>query len=138
MKKLMIGGTALVKLGSSRQTDDIYYLINDTDSDEMFIHDKENNIDYVNANGHDFYGEIWEMESDNIGEIASPKALLELKAFAFVQHCKHGFWDKANDAEFDIKYLVGKYNLTDMPILRRYITDGELKEVKKVISSVRK
>ncbi len=138
MKKLLIGGTALVKLGSSRKTEDIAYLINDESTDDMFIHDKEKNIDYVNANGHNFYSEIWEMEKNNIGEIASPKALLELKAFAFVQHCLNGFWQKADDAEFDIKYLVRKYNLESPKIIKDYVSEGQYNEVEKLVDAVRR
>jgi hypothetical protein len=91
MKKLMIGGAALVKLGSSRSTQDVDYLVCDKSTDDNFIHDKEKNIDYINANGHPFFEEIWQAEKNNIGEIASPQSLLELKAFAFVQLCLNGF-----------------------------------------------
>lgn len=138
MKKLMIGGTALVKLGSNRKTEDVDYLVNDKTTDDMFIHDKENNVDYVNANGHDFYHEIWEMEKDNIGEIASPQALLELKAFAFVQHCLNGFWQKADETEFDMKFLVRKYNLGGVKIVGKYVDEGQLSEINKVIDSTRR
>lgn len=138
MKKLMIGGTALVKLGSNRMTNDVDYLINDRSRDDMFIHDKENNIDYINANGHEFYREIWDMEEGNIGEIASPQALLELKAFAFVQHCQNGFWQKADETEFDMRFLVRKFNLNELKIVDKYIGKGELEEVEKVINSVRR
>lgn len=134
----MIGGAALVKLGSSRKTEDLDYIVNDESTDDMFIHDQENNIDYINANGHDFFGEIWEMEENNIGEMASPQALLELKVFAFVQHCLNGFWQKADDAEYDIRFLVRKYNLETLKIVDKYISKGQLSEVEKVIKSVRK
>lgn len=138
MRKLMIGGTALVKLGSDRQTDDVYYLINDEETTDMFIHDKKNNIDYINANGHNFYAEIWKMEGKNIGEIASPQALLELKTFAFVQHCLNGHWHKADASEYDMKFLIRKYNLKGVKVVIKYISEGELEEVKKVIGSVRR
>ena len=134
----MIGGTALVKLGSNRKTEDVDYLINDESTDDMFIHDKENNIDYINANGHDFYFDIWEMESKNCGEIASPQALLELKAFAFVQHCLNGFWQKADETEFDMKFLVRKYNLKEVKIVKNYVDEGQFSEIKKVINSTRR
>src|SRR5699024_514537 len=119
-------------------TEDVDYLINDESTEDMFIHDKESNIDYVNANGHKFYQEIWEMEKDNIGEIASPQALLELKAFAFVQHWLNGFWQKADETEFDMKFLVRKYNLDEVRIVGKYVDAGQLSEINKVINSTRR
>jgi hypothetical protein len=138
MKQLMIGGTALIKLGSSRHAEHVDYLINDKSTDDMFIHDKDNNIVYVNANGHNFYNEIWEMEKNNIGEIASPRALLEMKVFDFIQHYLNGFWQKVDDAEYDIRFLVRKYNLERVEIVDKYISDGQLSEVKKIINTTRK
>ena len=95
-KQLLIGGQALVKLGSSRTTLDTDYLISDAENGLAFMHDKENNIDYCNANGNKFFKEIWEMEENNNGEMASAQALLELKAYSFVQHCLNGFFKKAD------------------------------------------
>ncbi len=137
-KQLLIGGQALVNLGSSRSTKDTDYLINDTKSKLAFIHDIDNNIDYCNANGLKFFAEIWEMEKNNIGPIASPQALLELKAFAFVQNCLQGFWKKANDAEYDIKFLVLEFGLSKIKITNKYISKGELEEVNKVINSAKR
>jgi hypothetical protein len=137
-KQLMIGGTALNKLGSTRQTKDVDYLIFDNNSNVPFVHDKENNIDYCNANGNKFFAEIWKMEEKNNGEIATPQALLELKAYAFVQHCQNGFWKKADDCEFDIKFLVREFNMTGVKIVNKFITSGELSEIEKVIKSVKK
>jgi len=137
-KQLMIGGTALNKLGSSRITKDIDYLVFDSENKTAFSHDKEKNIDYCNANGNKFFAEVWKMEKNNVGEIASPQALLELKAYAFVQHCKNFFFQKADDCEFDIKYLVRQFNLTGVKIVNKFITAGELSEVEKIINSVKK
>lgn len=133
----MIGGQALVKLGSNRSTLDTDYLINDLSNDRAFLHDKENNIDYVNANGNKFFKAVWEMEADNIGEIASPQALLELKAYSLVQHCKNGFWAKADDAEYDMKFLVRIFSLKRVTVVKDFISAGEYSEVEKIISSVR-
>lgn len=138
MKKLLIGGQALVKLGSSRNTLDTDYLINDKSTNAAFSHNKAENTDYCNANGNDFFAKIWEMETKNIGEIASPQALLELKAYSFVQHCLNGFWKKADEAEFDMKFLVREFNLTSIKIANKFISAGELLEVNKVILSVRR
>jgi hypothetical protein len=115
-------------------------LINDESTDDNFIHDREKNIDYINANanGHCFFREIWEMEKNNIGEIASPRALLELKAFAFVQHCLNGFWQKADDAEYDIRFLARKYNIKETKIVQKYVGRGQQSEIKEVLDSVRR
>ena len=137
-KQLMIGGQALVKLGSSRTTLDTDYLINDTSSKLAFIHDKDSNTDYINANGNKFFAEIWEMEKNNIGPLASPQAILELKAYSLVQHCQNGFFKKADEAEFDIKFLVRSFNLTGIKIATKYITAGELSEITKIIASIKK
>lgn len=137
-KQLLIGGQALIKLGSSRTTKDTDYLINDANSTSAFIHDAANNIDYCNANGNKFFAEIWELEKNNVGEIATPQSLLELKAYSFVQHCLNGFWQKADEAEFDIKFLCRQFNLNGVKIVSKYITPRELSEVLKTINSVKK
>ena len=136
-KQLMIGGQALVKLGSNRSTLDTDYLVNDTTSKIAFTHSKENNTDYCNANGNKFFAEIWKMEAKNNGEIATPQALLELKAYSLVQHCLNGFFKKADDAEFDIKFLVRSFNLKSVSIVAKYVSAGELSEIQKVINSVK-
>jgi hypothetical protein len=136
-KQLMIGGQALVKLGSNRTTADTDYLVNDVTSKLAFIHNIESNIDYCNANANLFFAEVWKMEKNNNGEIASPQALLELKAYCLVQHCLNGFFKKADDAEFDIKFLVRSFNLKSVSIVKKYVSAGELSEIQKVISSVK-
>lgn len=138
MKQLMIGGQALSKLGSNRTTLDTDYLVNDLTSKLAFTHDKENNVDYCNANGNKFFAEIWKMEAKNDGEIASAQSLLELKAYSFVQHCLNGFFKKADDAEFDIKFLVREFNLNSVKIVKKYVSAGELSEIEKIINSVRR
>lgn len=137
-KQLMIGGQALVQLGSSRTTLDTDYLVNDTASTLAFSHDKAANIDYCNANGNKFFAAIWKSEAKNIGPLASPQALLELKAYALVQHCLNGNWKKVNDSEYDMKFLVISFGLTEVKIVNKFISAGELSEVNRVIASVRK
>lgn len=140
MKQLMIGGQALVKLGSNRVTLDTDYLVSIAGK-PVFIFDKAANVDYINAaGGNKFFAEVWKMEEKNIGELASPTALLNLKAYSFVQHCLNGHWKKADDAEFDIKFLVREFNLTisDIKIAKKYVSEGEFSEVEKIVNSVRK
>ena len=137
-KQLMIGGQALVALGSSRSTADTDYLINDKSSKMPFSHDRANNIDYCNANGLKFFAAIWKMEAKNIGPLASPQALLELKAFSFVQNLLNGHNGKAYDAEYDIVFLVRNFNLTEIKVAGKFITEGQLSEVMKIIREVRK
>lgn len=133
--QILIGGHALVQLGSSRSTLDIDYLINDKSTKDAFIQDHEKNIDYINANGHKMFKEIYNIEKGN--EIASPQSLLELKAYAFVQHCQNFKFQKADDCEYDMKFLCRKFGLTEVKIANKYISEGELKEVNKVLNSVK-
>lgn len=136
LHKILIGGKALKNLGSSRNTNDSDFLVNCTETKELFIFDKENNIDYINANGHKLFAEIYEVEKNN--QIATPSSLLELKAFAFVQHCQNFNFQKADDCEFDIKFLVRKFNLTAPIKVKKYISISEYAEITKIINSVKK
>jgi hypothetical protein len=136
MKKgILIGGSALVELGSSRSTEDTDYLVNDTTSASAFLHDAENNADYLNANGNKFFAEIFKIEEGN--EIATPQSLFELKAYAFVQHCQNFKFAKADDCEYDMKFLVRQYGIQASKIAKKYMTSGEYSEVVKIIDSVR-
>lgn len=113
----MIGGQALVALGSSRATHDTDYLVNDLSSKLAFSHDKAKNEDYCNANGNKFFAAVWKAEAKNIGPLASPQALLELKAYSLVQHCLAGHWSKADSDEFDIKFLCREFGLTGVKLV---------------------
>ena len=137
MKKLLIGGQALRNLGSDRHTEDVDYLVCDS-SKEQFFFDTEANTDYVNAAKNKFFAEVWKMESKNDTGIASPQALLELKAYAFVQHCQNFNWKKVDSTEYDIKFLVREFGLNSLKIVQKFISKGELSEVIKVINSVKK
>lgn len=133
--KVLIGGRALVALGSSRNTLDVDYLINDETQDDMFLHDGPANVDYINANGHKFFAEVWAAEQGR--QIASAQGLLELKAYAFVQHCLNHNWKKADDAEFDLTFLVREFKLEGVKLVKKYLKPGELAEVQRVIDKVR-
>jgi len=131
--QILIGGQALRQLGSDRYTKDIDYLINDKTTKEAFI--TSTDIDFLNANGNKLFAEIYKIEKDN--EIATPQSLLELKAYAFVQHCQNFNWKKVDACEYDIKFLVRTFNLKSIKIANKYISNGELSEVQKVINSVK-
>jgi hypothetical protein len=133
---ILIGGAALVQLGSDRRTEDTDYLINDISNTKAFIHDVASNIDYINANGNKFFSAIYATEAGK--EIASPQALLELKAYSFVQHCQNFNWKKVDAAEYDMKFLVRTFGLKGLKIANKFMTTGELSEVNKVINSVKK
>jgi hypothetical protein len=133
--KILIGGKALVNLGSSRGTLDTDYLINDVTTKEVFVHDAENDIDYLNANGNSFFSEIYKIEENN--DQATPQSLLELKSYAFVQHCQNFNFKKADEAEFDMKFLIREFNLTGVKTVTKHISEGELSEVEKIIRSVK-
>ena len=133
-KKLLIGGSALNDLGSPRRTQDTDYLVSIEGADLFIKHD---GVDYVNAAAHPLYKALWELESYNIGPLASPQTLLISKAFAFINHCKNGFWQKADDAEYDIKYLVRHCGVRDISLLQDHVDSGAYKEVQKIIESVK-
>ena len=134
MEKILIGGKALNILGSSRHTSDTDYLIFD-ENKELFAADEQKNIDYINAAKSEFFKEIWEMEKGK--EIASAKALLELKAYSLVQHCQNGNFEKADDAEYDIKFLIRKFSV-EISVVSKYLSSSEMKEIQKIVNSMRK
>lgn len=132
--KILIGGAALRELGSDRHTEDVDYLVNDISSTKAFIHTED--ADLCNANGNKFFAAVY---ATQIGrEIATPQALLELKAYSFVQHCQNFNWSKVDAAEYDMKFLVRKFNLTGVKIVNKFVSLGELSEINKVIASVKK
>ena len=137
-KQLMIGGYALRQLGSSRHTPYVDYLIHDSSSKLAFLFDQTTGTNYCNANGNPFFAAVWEYETKNIGPLASPQALLELKAYAFVQHGITDNWIKLNDAEFDIKFLVRTFHLHRVMLLPNFISESELTQVNHLIQSVRR
>ena len=94
-KQLLIGGQALRNLGHDRHTDDIDYLVYE-EGKPMFTTSEK--TDYINAASNDFFKAVWKMEADST-EQASPQALSELKAYAFVQHCQNFNFAKADACE---------------------------------------
>lgn len=131
-EKILIGGQALRNLGSDRHTEDYDYLIY-IDSKEAFLH--EGDVDYLNANGNQLFKEIYEIEKGN--EQATPQALLELKCYAFVQHCQNFNFAKADACEYDIKFLVRNFDVQPK-IIQKYVSRGEYSEIEKIVKSVRK
>jgi len=130
MEKRLVGGQALRDLGSSRHTDDVDFLFFDASSADLFINSEKE--DLVNCANHPFYNEIWEA-----GKM-TPQLLLEMAAFTFVQHCLNMNFDKADTKEFDIKFLVRLIGKSaKLNIVNKYISNGELNEVQKVINSVK-
>lgn len=131
--KILIGGQALRNLGSDRHTNDVDYLINDLSSTEAFICSE--NEDLLNANGNKFFAEIFAIENGN--EQATPQSLLDLKCYAFVQHCQNFNFAKADSCEYDIKFLVRNFNISPK-IVKKYISLGELSEIEKIIINIKK
>jgi hypothetical protein len=134
----MIGGQALVALGSARSTDDTDYLVNDPSIKGAFAHDKAANEDYCNAAGNKFFAEIWKMEAKNIGPLASPQALMELKAYALVQHCVNHNFAKADADEFDMMFLARQHGAVLPTIVKKFVTAGEYSEIQAVFTRMRK
>ena len=131
--KILVGGQALRNLGSDRHTEDIDFLVNDKSTTNPFINMV--GVDYINANGNKFFKEIYNLEKGN--EQATPQSLFELKVYAFVQHCQNFNFAKADSCEYDIKFLVRNFNITESKIAVKYITSGEYSEVVKIIRSVK-
>lgn len=130
--KVLIGGQALKLMGSTRHTNDSDYLIFDT-SLPMFSKDDSGN-DLLNAAKSRFFLEIWKTESGK--EMASPQSLLELKAYAIVQHCQNGNLQKADDCEFDIRFLVRNHGAGKMKIACKYMTTGQAGEINAIIEKI--
>jgi hypothetical protein len=135
--RLLIGGQALVALGSTRITNDTDYLVNDVTTTATFLHDEAADVDYLNANRHKFFAAVWAAETGNVSGVATPQSLLELKAFSFVQHCLNRKFQKADDAEFDMKFLVRTFGLSSVKLVAKFVTPGQLSEINKVLASVR-
>lgn len=133
MKKILIGGRALVALGSSRNTLDIDYLVNDRSTKEKFIH--RDGVDYCNANGSKFFKAIYEAEKEH--QIASPQSLLELKAYGWIQHSLNGNWKKVTDYEYDIKFLVQNHGVRTLSVVKKYVSQSEYEEIQKLINDVK-
>jgi len=130
-KKLMIGGQALRELGSCRHTDDVDYLVN-VQEDWTFKH--EANCDLINCNNNNFFAKIWKIEADNNG-IASAQSLLELKAYAIVQHYQNGNMAKARTSAADIMFLVAECNLDRVITVKEFLTVAELEFVNEQIAA---
>ena len=133
IQKILIGGQALRNLGSDRYTEDVDFLVNDKSTTDAFINTV--GIDYINANGNKFFNEIYNIEKGNIQ--ATPRSLFELKVYAFVQHCQNFNFAKADSCEYDLKFLVRNFNITESRIARKYITNGEYSEIVKIVRSVK-
>ena len=131
--KILIGGQALRNLGSDRYTDDLDYLINELSTKEAFI--CSGKVDYLNANGNEFFAEIFNIEKYN--NQATPQSLLDLKCYAFVQHCQIFNFAKADSCEYDIKFLVRNFNISPK-IVKKYLSLGELSEIEKIINNIKK
>ena len=132
-KKILVGGKALMVHGSSRLTDDTDYFVFDKKSYKMFIHDRENNIDYINANGCNFFAELWKKAIVLKSDIAAPEILLELKAYAYIEHMRNGAFMKANNDAFDVRFLSMKFKLNAPFIYKKYATEAEYAEIKRLI-----
>jgi hypothetical protein len=102
----------------------------------MFVH--EAGIDYLNAAKNDFFAAIWKAEKANKTGQASPQSLLELKAYALVQHCQNRMFQKADDCEFDIRFLVRNCGAGRLQIAQGWMTAGQAQEINAIIDGVKK
>lgn len=132
LNKILVGGQALRNLGSDRYTNDTDYLVNDLSTKDAFITSEE--VDYLNANGNKLFAEIYNAEKTN--NQATPQSLFELKAYAFVQHCQNFNFAKADACEYDLKFLVRNFGC-EPKLVKKYISNGELSEIVKIVNSVK-
>ena len=132
LNKILVGGQALRNLGSDRYTNDTDYLVNDLSTKDAFITSEE--VDYLNANGNKLFAEIYNVEKTN--SQATPQSLFELKAYAFVQHCQNFNFAKADACEYDLKFLVRNFGC-EPKLVKKYISNGELSEIVKIVNSVK-
>jgi hypothetical protein len=138
--QILIGGQALRTHGSSRHTNDTDFLIS---VPGLPLFQEVNGVDYINAaatprNAAEaeviaLYAEIYAAEQGN--EVASLDALAEMKALSLVMHCRNAKWQKADDAEFDIKFAVR--NGAKITRFFKYFGGGEAAEVQKIVNSVK-
>jgi hypothetical protein len=132
--KLLLGGQALRQYGSKRYTKDTDYLVYNEESKEPFIHDLENDIDYINAARMPFYKEIWNKEKKN--DKISLNSLFEISAYTWVIHLQNFNIDKAEHKEYDMKFILSKMDKKpDMSILKKHLSKSEYDEVEKEIGS---
>lgn len=131
-QKILIGGQALRKLGSSRYTSDTDYLIFDENNFNQFIFDKENEIDYMNGNGSNFAEAIYKIEEGN--EVATPQSLFELKGFSLLSHLRNFNAEKINSTIFDMNFLVINFDINiACPTLSKFATKNEIEIIKNEI-----
>jgi len=122
-RKVLVGGVALMLLGSSMHPRNVEYLVKigpkAIDEFQFFT--------YYNANANAFFNELWEMEKRK--KIASPQTLLELRAFNYVNLPVDCDWHIKHNLEFDISFLAGPYNrfnLSGLKILPKYMDKQKL------------
>lgn len=135
-KKILIGGKALNFHGSNRLTSDTDYMIFDESNFQPFFADEANNTDYINGNGHNFFEKIWNAEKGSA--VASPASLLELKAYSYIQHLQNGKFQKAADADYDMKFLIIKFGLSAPVIVKNYLSASEYYEITTFYNSIKK
>lgn len=128
--KILVGGAALRALGHDRYTEDLDYLTFVENDKRAFITGEGEDI--LNANGNPLFAEIYKMEQGK--EMASPQALFDLKAYAFVQHCQNFNFSKADACEYDLKFLARKFNAKP-ELVKKYVSVGELSEINKAIKN---
>lgn len=131
--RVMIGGKAMNFYGSNRLTMDTDYLVYEPGK-ELFYQEEKGDI--INAAAHGFLKDVWAVEKEN--QIVSPQGLLELKAFAFINHCQTGAFRKSYDDEYDIKFIAREFDLTDVPLIKKHMHPGEYAEIKKLLDEVSK
>jgi hypothetical protein len=61
--------------------------------------------------------------------------MMEMKAYALVQHYQNRNFRKAIDTEYDMKVLAIEHGIKDFNIAARHMTAGQVTEIKSIINN---
>lgn len=132
--KILVGNKAMRHYGSSIDTGWTEYLTYDESGISSF--ESETGTIINNAIHSTYHEAIWDAEQDN--EIASPSSLLKLECYSFIISIQSCNFESADIHEFNIKFLVRKFGVTNITNLQYYCTLNQYNQVRKIIQIVTK
>ena len=134
--KILIGDKAMSILGTTRLSESSCYLVLEGNFIEDILRDEQTGSIYVNALGNAFYEEIYRSEKNNL--IASPQAMLNLRAYDYIQYLNGKEFEKAAQADYDIRFLIIRYKLQDINIAKKHLSKLQLQEIENLLKSIKK
>lgn len=132
--KILVGNKAMRHYGSSIDSEWTEYLT--CDESGMVSVEPETRTIMYNAIHNMYHKAIWDAEQGN--EIASSSSLLKLECNAIINCIKSGNFEESDEHEFNIKFLVRKFGVTDITDLQHYCTFRQYNQVRKIIQNVTK